>query len=89
MKDIFDVVGRLKEKELGCGVFALSFVIALAIIVGWFMFTGWVFQVVWNNALVPTFDLPYLQYWASVGIVWLLQFVGGCFKKVGSNGKNN
>lgn len=79
MKDIFGAPGKLKSKNLGCGAIALLFFTAIIIIVGFFMFAGWVFQMVWNSALVPTFDLPYLQYWASVGIVWLIHFIGGCF----------
>lgn len=42
----------------------------------------WLCQVVWNS-LVPTlFGGPTLDYWAVMGLLFLLSIVGSVFRKV-------
>jgi len=39
-------------------------------------------QFAWNAAVVPTFGGPTLSFWQTYGCMFIISFVGGCFKRV-------
>lgn len=44
-------------------------------------FSAWIFELLWNWVLPDLFHVPMITFWQSVGIVLLLSFIGGVFKK--------
>lgn len=66
--------------------FAIIGVVAffLALYCGVVAGVAWLFQFLWNVAVVPTFHGPHLTYWVSVCIVGLLIIIGGFFKSTSS-----
>lgn len=62
MKDIFAIIGLV--------------VAILALIAGALALSGWIFQLVWNWVIPGAFGWTTLTFWQSVGIVFLLGFIG-------------
>lgn len=61
-------------------IIILTLVLALGIGFGTYCLEGWLLMLVWNAVANGMFGLPTLGYWASVGIVWVLNLIGGAFK---------
>ena len=69
-----------------CGCVGATFIIILALVVvfgmvfGIYCFEGWLLMLVWNAVANGMFGLPMIGYWASVGVVWVLNLIAGAFK---------
>lgn len=47
-----------------------------------YAFSAWVWMLLWNSVLIWLFPaLPVIDFWKSIGIVLILQIVGGFFNK--------
>lgn len=57
----------------------LTFLIALAIGIGFVLGFWWVIAAVYN-AVAPAIGLPKLGYWVIAGICFLIGCVGSCFR---------
>ena len=73
---------KIHDLYTACGCFVatliiiLIMVLCLAILFGAFCFEGWIFLLLWNWLAVGYFSAPILGYWACVGIVFALNFIG-------------
>ena len=80
MRDIID------ELYDACGVVCATliviviFAVVLGIAFGVYCFEGWLLMLVWNAVANGMFGLPMIGYWASVGVVWVLNLIAGAFK---------
>jgi len=53
--------------------------LAVRILIG-YAFSAWVWTLLWNSVLIWLFPaLPVIDFWESIGIVLILQIVGGVF----------
>ena len=68
----------------GCVVATIIIILALAVVLGIvfgvYCFEGWLLMLVWNAVANEMFGLPMIGYWASVGVVWVLNLIAGAFK---------
>lgn len=66
--------------DLGCGgaVLALLGVLLLAFAI--MCFEGWILMLLWNWLLVSLFGISTIGFWQGVGLILLLNLIGGFFK---------
>ena len=72
VEEIYTKAGCL----LGSLILLIVLILALGIVFGVFCFEGWIFLLLWNWLAVGYFSAPILGYWACVGIVFALNFIG-------------
>lgn len=63
-------------EDCGCLVFILVLLLCLGLAFGIYCLQGWIFLLLWNWLAVGYFSAPTLGYWACVGIVFALNFLG-------------
>lgn len=61
-------------------IIILALAVVLGIVFGVYCFEGWLLMLVWNAVANGMFGLPMIGYWASVGVVWVLNLIAGAFK---------
>ena len=64
--------------DLGCGGAILILLLAFAII----CFKGWILMLLWNWLLVSLVGISTIGFWQGVGLILLLNLIGGFFKTV-------
>ena len=66
--------------DLGCGgaILALLGILLLAFAI--MCFEGWILMLLWNWLLVSLFGISTIGFWQGVGLILLLNLIGGFFK---------
>lgn len=77
MKDRFENVCE----KWGWGIALLIVLLALALAFGVFCFEGWIIMLVWNGVVAGMWGGPAIGYWLSVGLAWILNFIGNLLRK--------
>lgn len=77
----------LYEDE-GFLLFFLACVLVIALIFGIYCLQGWIFYLLWGWLAIGYFSAPPLGYWACVGIVFALHFLGRIIFGRSSNNKD-
>lgn len=66
--------------DLGCGGAILLLLGILLLAFALCCFEGWLLMLLWNWLLVELFSLSAIGFWQGVGLVLLLNLIGGFFK---------
>ena len=77
MKDRFENVCE----KWGCGVALLIILLAFALAFGIYCLEGWILMLVWNGVVAGMWSGPAIGYWLSVGVVFVLNLIGGALRK--------
>lgn len=67
-----------KDPTGGCGSCLLVIVVAL----GLDCLFAWIFQMLWNFAIVAIFALPIITFWQAFALWIIIGLIGGCFKAI-------
>lgn len=78
-----------RTTDMGCGFWLLVAAIVIGFIVGVSALLGWVFMLLWNFAVAPTFQLPVLDFYVAWGIWVLVSLVGSAFRHATSSSKKD
>lgn len=68
------------EDELGCGGAILVLLGILLLAFAIMCFEGWILMLLWNWLLVSLFGISTIGFWQGVGLILLLNLIGGFFK---------
>ena len=66
--------------DLGCGGAILVLFGALLLAFAIICFEGWILMLLWNWLLVSLFGISTIGFWQGVGLILLLNLIGGFFK---------
>lgn len=76
MKNSIDGIYETCGCLLGTIIIILCLALVLGIVFGVFCLQGWIFMLLWNWLAVSLFSANPLGFWACVGIVFALNFLG-------------
>ena len=65
---------------LGCGGAILVLLGVLLLAFALMCFEGWILMLLWNWLLVSLFGISTIGFWQGVGLILLLNLIGGFFK---------
>jgi hypothetical protein len=72
--------------DFGCGGVILILLGLLFLAFAIMCFEGWILMLLWNWLLVSLFGISTIGFWQSVGLIFLLNFIGGFFNlAIGKN----
>lgn len=66
--------------DLGCGGSILALLGVLLLAFAGMCFEGWILMLLWNWLLVSLFGISTIGFWQGVGLILLLNLIGGFFK---------
>ena len=66
--------------DLGCGGAILVLLGVLLLAFAIMCFEGWILMLLWNWLLVSLFGISTIGFWQGVGLILLLNLIGGFFK---------
>lgn len=66
--------------DLGCGGAILALLGVLLLVFAIMCFEGWILMLLWNWLLVSLFGISTIGFWQGVGLILLLNLIGGFFK---------
>lgn len=66
--------------DLGCGGAILVLLGILLLAFAIICFEGWILMLLWNWLLVSLFSISTIGFWQGVGLILLLNLIGGFFK---------
>lgn len=66
--------------DLGCGGAILVLLGILLLAFAIMCFEGWILMLLWNWLLVSLFGISTIGFWQGVGLILLLNLIGGFFK---------
>ena len=66
--------------DLGCGGAILVLLGILLLAFAIICFKGWILMLLWNWLLVSLFGISTIGFWQGVGLILLLNLIGGFFK---------
>jgi Na+-transporting NADH:ubiquinone oxidoreductase subunit NqrD len=74
---------------LGCGALLVVLALILSFVVSVSALFGWVFMLLWNFAVAPTFQLPELSFWVAWAIWFLIGMISSGFRATFSSKKKD